>query len=302
MLTESYNTFLGYNTSYEFGNLSNATAVGANAYVSASDTLVLGSINGVNGATGDTTVVIGSGATSSGAYRLDVQKGFINSSSGFCIDGDCIAAWSAVGGGGSGSLANGTETGNVLRWDGTAWTDSYSGDILVNGINIGLGGGNISSNTVVGSGALASNTTGYSNTANGMNSLRSNTTGYYNTANGMDALYNNTTGHDNTANGEASLRSNTTGNNNTANGNDTLLYNTTGDSNTANGNNSLLSNITGSYNTALGVDSLRSNTTGSYNTVNGYQALYNNITGSGNVAFGSGAGYNLTTGTGNIAI
>lgn len=73
MLTESYNTFLGYNTSYEFGNLSNATAVGANAYVSASDTLVLGSVNGVNESTGDTTVVIGSGASSSGAYRLDVQ-------------------------------------------------------------------------------------------------------------------------------------------------------------------------------------------------------------------------------------
>lgn len=193
MLTESYNTFLGYNTSYEFGNLSNATAVGANAYVSASDTLVLGSINGVNGATGDTTVVIGSGASSSGAYRLDVQKGFINSSSGFCIDGDCIAAWSAVGGGGSGSLANGTETGNVLRWDGTAWTDSYAGDILVNTINIGLGGGNISSNTAIGTNALFSNTTGNGNTVNGFQSLYFNTTGSSNTANGYQSLYSNTT-------------------------------------------------------------------------------------------------------------
>ena len=41
-------------------DLTNASAIGANAYVSASNTMVLGSVNGLNGATADTQVVIGS--------------------------------------------------------------------------------------------------------------------------------------------------------------------------------------------------------------------------------------------------
>ena len=51
---------LGYSGNVYTGNLSNASAIGANSLVLASNTMVLGSVNGVNGATSDVQVVIGS--------------------------------------------------------------------------------------------------------------------------------------------------------------------------------------------------------------------------------------------------
>jgi hypothetical protein len=54
------------------GGFSNTTAVGAHALVLQNDSLVLGSINGVNGATSDTQVGIG---TSTPKARLDVRGG-----------------------------------------------------------------------------------------------------------------------------------------------------------------------------------------------------------------------------------
>jgi hypothetical protein len=58
-LTGSSNTFLGANTSPSTGTLNNATAIGANAEVAASNSIVLGSISGVNAATANTNVGIG---------------------------------------------------------------------------------------------------------------------------------------------------------------------------------------------------------------------------------------------------
>ena len=57
--TGSYNTFLGAFSKPSTGSLSNATAIGAYAEVGESNALVLGSINGVNGATANTSVGIG---------------------------------------------------------------------------------------------------------------------------------------------------------------------------------------------------------------------------------------------------
>lgn len=60
-------------------NISNATAIGANAYVGQSNALVLGSVNGVNGATQDTNVAIGTGTPNTSAL-LDLTsttKGFL---------------------------------------------------------------------------------------------------------------------------------------------------------------------------------------------------------------------------------
>ena len=56
------NTFLGTGTTLGTGNLTNATALGANAEVDASNSLVLGSVNGKNGQT--VTVKVGIGTTS----------------------------------------------------------------------------------------------------------------------------------------------------------------------------------------------------------------------------------------------
>ncbi len=58
-VTGASDTFLGTYSATGSGNLSNATAIGANALVGESNALVLGSINGVNGATSSVNVGIG---------------------------------------------------------------------------------------------------------------------------------------------------------------------------------------------------------------------------------------------------
>ncbi len=67
--TGSGNTLIGANASVNSLNLSNATAIGAGSVVSSSNSLVLGSINGFNGATSSVNVGIG---TISPAYKLHV--------------------------------------------------------------------------------------------------------------------------------------------------------------------------------------------------------------------------------------
>jgi hypothetical protein len=57
------------------------------------------------------------------------------------------------------------------------------------------------SNTSLGAGALANNTTGSFNTASGLGSLFSNTEGSSNTATGVGAFFSNTTAGNNTATG-----------------------------------------------------------------------------------------------------
>jgi hypothetical protein len=160
------------------------------------------------------------------------------------------------------------------------------GDAYINGLTVGQGGGNVTGNTVLGSEALDSNTTGYGNTANGAYALFSNTSGYANTANGYDALYSNTFGYENTANGTGALFYNTTGHQNTANGVGALDSNNTGSWNTANGYDALAFSTTGNNNTASGLNALYHNTTGYENTADGANALYFNTAGIENTALG----------------
>jgi hypothetical protein len=65
----NFNTLVGHSASTS-GILTNATAIGANSIVSQNNSLVLGSINGVNGATADTNVGIG---TTTPASKLHVN-------------------------------------------------------------------------------------------------------------------------------------------------------------------------------------------------------------------------------------
>jgi hypothetical protein len=140
----------------------------------------------------------------------------------------------------------------------------------------------LSSNTAIGTGALASNTTGGNNTAIGTQALQLNTTGSDNTASGDGALSDNTTGSWNTAIGTGALSFNTTGVNNTASGKEALVTNTTGYNNTATGANALAYNATGFDNTAIGLG-----------------ALFINATGSNNIAIGSSAALNVSGGNSN---
>jgi hypothetical protein len=175
-------------------------------------------------------------------------------------------------------------------------------DLTVNGITLGKGAGNISTNTASGYQALLANTTGAYNSASGSYALFQNTTGSNNTASGSNVLVYNTTGNDNTAYGNATLAYNSTGTSNTASGSYALVSNTTGNANTANGSYALVSNYIGSYNTASGFGALYANTEGSHNTASGVQALYANTTGEYNTASGRKAGFNLTTGSNNTLI
>ena len=162
-------------------------------------------------------------------------------------------------------------------------------DLTVNGLTVGLGAGNLSNNTAIGSNALQTNTIGASNTAIGSNALQTNTTGASNTAIGSNALQNNTIGVSNVAIGKWALSRNTTGFLNIAIGESALSKNSTGDSNIANGSFSLRSNTIGSNNTANGEAALTLNTTGNYNTAIGYNSLYSNTIGYYNTAIGFGS-------------
>jgi hypothetical protein len=100
---------------------------------------------------------------------------------------------------------------NTLDVNGTA---RVSGELTVNGVNIGLGGGAITTNTRVGLNAGLSNTTGVVNSFFGYSAGRSNTTGGSNSFFGRDAGLNNTTGGNNSFFGVSAGYSNTTGSSN----------------------------------------------------------------------------------------
>lgn len=90
-----------------------------------------------------------------------------------------------------------TDAGYKLDVNGTARVSGVlttTADAVVNGVNIGLGGGAIVSNTRVGLNAGLNNTTGADNAAFGRLAMLSNTTGLRNSAVGSRALQNNTTG------------------------------------------------------------------------------------------------------------
>jgi hypothetical protein len=174
---------------------------------------------------------------------------------------------------------------------------------------LGNGGGDIATNTALGTSALNSNTTGSANTALGVQALQTNTVAarntvvgyqaaYFNNANdtvavGSQAAYSNTTGASNTAIGKTALYSNTISTNNTAVGWEAgYTYNRTADSdgyNTFIGNRSGYSTTTGQVNTFLGHGSGNALTTGSYNT---YVGSFS----------GNGSGLNLTTRSYNVAL
>lgn len=187
-----------------------------------------------------------------------------------------------------------------------------AGDKRINGKRIGTGGGNVSSNTVLG-GGLASNSSGANNTAAGAFSLFANTTGSSNTAVGVSAMQSSTTSSGTTAVGHgAGFYSN--GAKNTfigvSAGQGDAVY--TGVNNTAIGHavgNKLGS---GSNNTLVGSEAgtvTEGITTGSNNTIIG-KTVTGVTTGSGNTLIGRITGQSaaltnnviIADGAGNIAI
>jgi len=167
---------------------------------------------------------------------------------------------------------------NVVPYTGaTGAVNLGAFNLTVNTLTVGIGSGNISTNTVLGYEALLANTTGYSNVAIGWRSLKA-----------------NTIGNNNTAIGESAMISAISGDNNTAIGGFVLNSLTTGSSNTIMGQNSGSTITTGSLNTIIGAVNTSGITTGSFNTILGAQisglstSLANNIIiadGQGNIKY-----------------
>jgi hypothetical protein len=213
---------------------------------------------------------------------------------------------------GNGRVTVGPADGFTLYTGGTsartalaAWDSSgnltNAGSAVIQGLTVGKGGGSQSANTVLGTSALSTNTTGNYSVAVGANALKSSNADA-NTAVGSSSMFSNTSGTNNVAVGITSLYTNTTGSSNTALGYYALALNTTASANTAVGYTALYSNTTGATNTAVGYQSLYANTTGTLNVAMGDGALSSNTTGGSNTAFGSGCLAAHTTGTNNTAI
>jgi hypothetical protein len=123
-------------------------------------------------------------------------------------------------------------------------------DATISGITVGKGLGAVASNTAVGVGTLAANTSGSNNSAFGVNALAVNTTGTLNTAVGVQALTANN-GTLNSAVGVNALQLNTTGVKNSAVGVNALQFNVVGGNNSAFGYNSG-QDVRGSNNVVIG--------------------------------------------------
>ena len=319
--TGTSNTLIGNLADVTANNLTNATAIGFNAKVNASNKVQIGN-------TGVATVKIGGPTTLLETAYLKVTNS-AGSNKVLTSDADGLATWQTAnwGWGLQGNAGTTDNTSFIGTMDNVPLNFKVNFqkagriDHILNNSFFGyLAGQNAtgSNNTAVGSGALRSVTTANSNTAFGAAALSRNTTGADNVGIGTNALFFNTTGQENVAVGSSALLNNTEGINNVAIGNLAMLSNTsgknnvavgealslnrTGNENTATGYGALAFSTTGSSNVASGTYALNQNTTGSNNTAIGYNSLVKNTSGGANTAVGLYALGNSTTGMRNTAI
>ncbi len=328
----SYNTAVGVAAGPGTGNfgLTNATAIGARAEVDASNALVLGSINGVNHATADTLVGIG---TTTPAAKLDVHgtanfTGLITFAAGQTFPGTgtitgVTAGTDLIGGGTSGNVTLNVDTTKVVTGI-TAGTDLTGGGVggvqtlgldttkvpQLNSANAftasqtvtgnltasgAITGGTLSATSSfnLGSSVFAFGSVTNSNVYLGFAGTSSGNPGTNNTGVGSSALLLNT-GSQNTALGTAALLTNSTGSRNTGVGYSAINGSVTTD-NTAIGWNALSGNFNGIDNYAGGSQALDGNFQGSYNTGVGMLTLHWNGNGNYNSALGYKAGTDIAS-------
>jgi len=161
------------------------------------------------------SLLVGPGTNSAGFYSPTTNQlaGFTNSVERFRV------------------FSNGNFVINTLTDAG--FRLDVNGTARINTLTIGLGAGQVSTNTALGNVALNANTTGASNTAVGYFAMNNNRGGTNNTAVGLQSLLDNQNGNANTAIGRNALL-NTSGSNNTAIGfqaGSVGVPNTTGENN-----------------------------------------------------------------------
>jgi trimeric autotransporter adhesin len=113
----SGNTALGYETNVGSGSLSNATAIGNRAQVDCNDCLVLGSINGINGASSSVKVGIGT-ANPNASAALEIAS----TNKGMLIPRMTLSQRDAISSPATGLLVFQTDnTPGFYYYNGSAW-------------------------------------------------------------------------------------------------------------------------------------------------------------------------------------
>ena len=191
--------------------------------------------------------------------------------------------------GGTATLSTATVT------TGTVTNLTTTNGATIQTLTVGLGGGSVASNTVLGLSALNSNSTGANLVAVGYQAGYSNT-GSSSVFLGYQAGYSINSGSDAIMIGYQAGRNATTASENIGIGYQ-VLYNTTSSNNIAIGYKALNATTSGNNNVAIGANNgaLKSNTTGQYNIGIGSDVLSVSTTSSNLVAVGSSALYSNTT-------
>ncbi|MBK7183936.1 MAG: hypothetical protein IPH89_14010 [Bacteroidetes bacterium] len=187
------NTYLGYNADATVNNLTNATAIGANAVVSQSNSLILG--NGANVGIGTSTPTTLLHINSGVSPALRLVDGTQGVGKVLTSDASGNATWQNASAGNAWTILGNAGTVDGTNFIGT--TDNVPLNFRVNNTKAGKIDP-LLSNSFYGyrSGEVA---TGNQNTAMGTNSMLITTSGTQNTAIGVSALSTNTTGSQNTA-------------------------------------------------------------------------------------------------------
>ena len=237
------NTFIGYKSDTTSGVvINNATALGANAMVTTSNTIQLGDPN--------VTLVNTSATISATAFRGDGSQ--LTNLPPTSVDSTTFKD-------NHDNIAIGTDMPLINSTTITGKSNIAIGNLNLNKVTDG------DQNVAIGDRSLQNVTTGSANTASGNGALGNNITGSYNTAYGHQSLVLTTNSFANTAYGTWSLRDNSSGNSNTGLGTFAGGRNTTGSGITAVGYYALLNSVTGSNLTVLGAESGKNMINGNMN-------------------------------------